>query len=199
MTNLSERAKMQAGESYTCMDPELSALRDAARRAVHEHNTIHPDQRGAAAPKLRSLFAGLGAGSMLEAPFHCAYGFNISLGPNVYLNAGCTILDTAPVTIHDGCMLGPYVQIYCAQHHKDPELRAQGLEYARPVTLGRNVWIGGAAVILPGVTIGDNAIVGAGAIVTRNVAPGTTVTGLAAQPTTLHAFHNSNRPDRSGQ
>ncbi len=199
MTTLSERAKMQAGEFYTCMDPELAELRNIARRAVHEHNTLHPDKRGAAAPQLRGLFGSFGEGTMLEAPFHCAYGFNISLGANVYLNAGCTILDTAPVIIHDGCMLGPYVQIYCAQHHKDPELRAQGLEYARPVTLGPNVWIGGAAVILPGVTIGENAIVGAGAVVTRSVAAGTTVTGLAAQPTTLHAFHKPHRPDRSGQ
>lgn len=185
--SLSEREKMAAGQFYTCMDPELVSLRDTARRAVHQHNTLHPDQRGGAAPQLAALFGSFGEGSMLEAPFHCAYGFNIHLGANVYLNAGCTILDTAPVRIEDGCMLGPSVQIYCAEHHKDPDRRAEGLENAQPVTLGRNVWVGGTAVILAGVTIGENAIVGAGAIVTRNVAPGTTVTGLAAQATTLHA------------
>ncbi|WP_065330030.1 sugar O-acetyltransferase [Tritonibacter mobilis] len=176
-----ERQKMAAGEWYCCIDPELDALRHQARLAAHAHNTAPPDPVIALSPALSTLFATHGDECFIEAPFRCAYGINITLGDRVYLNSGCTILDTAPVTIGSRSMLGPNVQIYCAQHHKDRELRAQGLERAFPVTLGEDVWIGGAAVILPGIRIGDGAIVGAGAVVTHDVAPGQIVTGPAAQ------------------
>ena len=103
----SEREKMASGQWYSCLDPELDRLRIAARTAVHRHNTLPPGERGAAAPDLIRLLAGFGAGAFIEAPFHCAYGFNLSLGEAVYLNAGCVILDTARVTIGDRSMLGP--------------------------------------------------------------------------------------------
>lgn len=178
----SERQKMQAGQWYTCHDPELAELQSRARAAVHEHNTLPPDQRGAIAPGLRDLFAKVGEGAMIETQFHCAYGWNISLGAGVYLNAGCTILDTAPVTIGARSMLGPRVQIYCANHHKDAKKRVAGLEIALPVSIGNRVWIGGGAILLPGVSIGDDAIIGAGSVVTHNVAPGVTVVGNPAHP-----------------
>lgn len=177
-----EREKMAAGEWYSCMDADLDMLRDRARRAVHQHNTLPPDERGAMAPLLRSLFAAVAEGTFIEAPFHCAYGFNITLGRNVYLNAGCVILDSATVVIGDGAMLGPAVQIYCAEHHLDVALRAKGIEIAKPVTVGRDVWIGGGAILLAGVTIGDGAIIGAGSVVTRDVTPGATVVGNPARP-----------------
>lgn len=177
-----EREKMAAGEWYSCMDAELDMLRWRARRAVHQHNTALPDERGAIAASLRSLFSSVGDGAFVEAPFHCAYGFNITLGRNAYLNAGCVILDSARVTIGDGAMLGPAVQVYCAQHHLDPVPRSKGIEIARPVTIGRDVWIGGGAIVLAGVTIGDGAIVGAGSVVTRNVDAGLTVVGNPARP-----------------
>lgn len=177
----SERDKMQAGDWYTCLDPELDHLRAQARAAVHQHNTLPPDARGAVAPRLAALFADLSESALIEAPFHCAYGVNIALGQNVYLNAGCTILDTAPVHIGDDTMFGPNVQIYCADHHKDAALRTVGLERAHPVTIGRQVWIGGGAIVLPGITIGDRAIVGAGSVVTRDVPAGATVVGNPAR------------------
>lgn len=177
----SERVKMAAGEWYTCIDPELEALRVAARDAVFEHNSTPPGERGDIAPGLRKLLGGAGAGSRIEAPFHCAYGFNLFLGENVFLNVGCTILDTAPVRIGRRTLLGPNVQIYCAQHHKEAAGRAAGLEIAKPVTIGDNAWIGGAAVILGGVRIGDGAIVGAGAVVTKDVPANTTVVGNPAR------------------
>jgi maltose O-acetyltransferase len=127
------------------------------------------------------LFAEVGAEVFIEAPFHCAYGFNIRLGDRVYLNAGCTILDTAPVRIGSGTLLGPHVQIYCAEHHKDGAQRREGLEIARPVEIGANAWIGGGAILLAGIRIGDGAIVGAGTVVARDVAPGTTVVGNPAR------------------
>ncbi|MVA56687.1 hypothetical protein GOZ88_11240 [Agrobacterium vitis] len=107
---------------------------------------------------------------------------NISLGSGVYLNSGCVILDSASVSIGDGTMLGPAVQIYCPEHHRDMMLRKAGLERARPVTIGKDVWIGGGAVILGGVTVGEGAIIGAGAVVTRSVAAGATVVGNPARP-----------------
>ncbi|AWI59695.1 sugar O-acetyltransferase [Sinorhizobium fredii] len=177
----SEREKMAAGEWYACLDPELDAMRAAARRAVHQHNTMPPDQRGRMAPALEALLAAVAEDVFIEAPFHCSYGVNITLGAGVYLNAGCTILDSAPVAIGAGSMLGPGVHIYCAEHHKDVVLRRAGLEVARPVTIGKDVWIGGGAIILAGVTIGDGAIVGAGAVVTKDVAPGVTAVGNPAR------------------
>ena len=177
----SERQKMAAGKWYNCVDAELDHLRMVARRAVHAHSTLAPDERGPIAAPLQSLFEAVGQNTMIEAPFHCAYGMNISLGANVYLNAGCTILDTAPVIIGAQTMLGPAVQIYCANHHMDPEKRAQGLEIAQPVTIGSRVWIGGGAIILPGVNVGNDAIIGAGAVVTRDVARGATVVGNPAR------------------
>ncbi len=173
---------MQAGQWYCCLAPELEALRAQARRAVHAHNTCPPDERGAMAPELRDLFASAGNDCFIEAPFHCAYGMNVSLGKRVYFNAGCVVLDTAPVRVGDDTMLGPHVQIYCAQHAKDPAERARGLEIGLPVTIGQNVWIGGGAILLPGITIGDNATVGAGAVVTKDVAAGETVIGNPARP-----------------
>ncbi|NOC82644.1 sugar O-acetyltransferase [Ruegeria atlantica] len=183
---MTERQKMEAGEWYCCLDPELDALRAEARRAVHAHNTCPPDARGAIAPELAALFAGVGRDCFLEAPFHCAYGINLSLGDRVFFNAGCVVLDTAPVMIGNDTMLGPAVQIYCAEHAKDPALRARGLEVAHPVRIGENVWIGGAAIIMPGVTIGDNAIIGAGSVVTKDVPAGETVVGNPARPIRAH-------------
>lgn len=178
----SEREKMAVGAWYTCIDPELEDLRMHAREAVHQHNSLPPGRRGNIGPALAGLLAEVAADTFVEAPFHCAYGMNIALGESVYLNAGCTILDTARVTIGDSSMLGPSVQIYCAEHHTDAVKRAAGLEIAKPVRIGRNVWIGGGAIILPGVTVGDGAIVGAGSVVTRDVASGTTVVGNPARP-----------------
>lgn len=177
----SERAKMAAGEWYTCLDDELEALRVAARDALFEHNGLPPRQRGNLGPGLKALLGSVGEGARIEAPFHCAYGFNIFLGNSVFLNAGCTILDTAPVRIGKGTLLGPNVQIYCAEHHKEAAGRQAGLEIARPVEIGADAWIGGSAIILGGVSIGAGAIVGAGAVVTRDVAENTTVVGNPAR------------------
>lgn len=175
-----ERQKMADGEWYTCLDDELETLRVAARVAVHEHNSLPPDERGSMGPKLHDLINAPNA--IIEAPFHCAYGINIALGDHVYLNAGCTILDCARVTIGDQSQLGPNVQIYCAEHHQDPIKRCvEGLEIALPVHIGKRVWIGGGAIILAGVSIGEGAVVGAGSVVTKNVAAGQVVVGNPAR------------------
>lgn len=172
---------MESGAWYSCLDEEYEAMRRIARRACHEHATMDPDVRGDCAPLLAKLIR-MGRGSRIEAPFHCSYGFNIQLGDMAFLNTGCVVLDSAPVSIGADSMLGPGVHIYCADHHRDIEQRRAGIERALPVTIGADVWIGGGAIILPGVSIGDGAIVAAGAVVSRDVAAGTRVAGVPARP-----------------
>lgn len=176
----SELEKMRAGAWYSCIDPALEAMRDAARVACHAHRVQPPSVRRIA-PALNALFAEVGEGAFVEAPFHCAYGVHISLGRAVYINAGCVILDSAPVVIGAGTMIGPMVQIYCADHHRGRAERAAGLERALPVRIGADVWIGGGAIVLPGVSIGDGAIIGAGSVVTRDVPEAARVMGNPAR------------------
>lgn len=173
--------RIAEGDWYNCMAPDLDALRARARRAVHQHNSMDPDDRGACGPGLAALFGAMGAGVFVEAPIHVTYGPNVSLGEGVYLNAGCVLLDTAPVAIGRRTLLGPGVHVYCADHARGLEERRQGLERALPVTIGSEVWIGGGAIVMPGVTVGDGAIVGAGAVVTRDVPEAGRVAGVPAR------------------
>ncbi len=170
------------GDWYSCLTDDLEALRHAARTACFEHGTMHPSGRGGCGPALRGILAAFAEDALIEAPFHCAYGVNLHIGAGVYINSGAVILDTARVTIGARTMLGPGVHIYCADHHREVAERRRGMERALPVTLGADVWIGGRAVILPGVTIGGGAIVAAGAVVSRDVAAGQTVAGVPARP-----------------
>lgn len=178
----SEKQKMLAGEAYRPGDPELQADAQRAREWMVRYNTTlaaSPDERRV---MLRELFAHVGEGAVVRPPFHCDYGQHISLGDGVFLNFNCVILDVAPVVIGALTQVGPSVQFLTADHPRDPELRRAGVESGLPITIGANVWIGGGALILPGVTVGDDAIIGAGAVVTRNVSAGTTVMGNPARP-----------------
>jgi maltose O-acetyltransferase len=175
-------AEVADGRWYSCATPELEALRDVARQACWRHATMDPAQRGPCAPELAAVLGAMGEGVFIEAPFHVAYGRNLALGNRVYMNAGCVVLDSAPVRIGPRSMLGPAVHIYCADHAHGLDERRRGLERALPVWIGEDVWIGGGAILLPGVTVGDGAIVGAGAVVTHDVAPGERVVGSPARP-----------------
>ena len=130
---------------------------------------------------LRQRMGEVAEGVVVRPPFHCDYGYNIRLGENVFLNFNCVVLDVCEVSIGDGAQIGPGVQILAADHPRDPAERARGIEFGRPVSIGRNVWIGGGAIILPGVTIGDDAVIGAGAVVTRAVPAGATAYGNPAR------------------
>ena len=130
---------------------------------------------------LTEQFAHVGHDALIRPPFFCDHGYNISLGAGAFLNFNCIVLDAAAVNIGDGTAIGPAVQILASDHPRDPRLRRRRVRFGRPVTIGANVWIGGGAIILPGVTIGDDAIVGAGSIVTRDVPAGVTVIGNPAR------------------
>lgn len=178
---MSEKTRMLAGELYTADDPELAA--DAARTAAWmAHYNGMADASAAARDRLlREAMGDVGERVTVRAPFYCDYGYNIHLGAGAFLNFGCVVLDVVRVDIGAGTQIGPGVQILTADHPRDPALRARLLEFGRPIWIGANVWIGGGALILPGVTIGDDAIVGAGSVVTRDVAVGETVVGNPAR------------------
>jgi len=176
-----EKDKMLAGELYNANNAEIQADQLAAAAWMDRYNAsvaMDPEKRRAL---LVERFAAVGEGAFIRPPFHCDYGYNISLGRGVFMNFGCVILDVVGVSIGDMTQIATHVQILTADHPRDPEARRQGLEFGRPITIGRNVWIGAGAIILPGVNVGDDAIVGAGSVVTRDVPAGATVVGNPAR------------------
>jgi maltose O-acetyltransferase len=174
----SERDKMLAGEFYDPRDPALQAELAATAAWLARYNASRPADRP---DLLRERLGTVGEAAQIRAPFFCDYGFNIHLGRGVFLNFNCVILDVVEVRIGEGTQIGPAVQIYAADHPREVGVRARGLEFGRPVHIGRHVWIGGGAILLPGVRIGDGAVIGAGSVVTRNVAAGATVKGNPAR------------------
>jgi maltose O-acetyltransferase len=165
MGDWTERDKMLSGQLYRATDPELVAARAKARRLTHAYNASDPEGGMKRRALLSELFAEVGPDVVVEAPFHCDYGWNIALGGGAYINANCVILDCAPVSIGPLTLLGPGVHVCAASHPVDPDERRRGVEYALPVTIGANVWIAAGVVIGPGVTIGDDTVVGAGSVV----------------------------------
>ena len=177
---VSEREKMLRGELYDPEDPELVADRTHARELTDEYNRTSPTADDRRAALLADLFGTVGDGAQVEAPFRCDYGYNVHTGADFYANFDCVLLDVCRISIGRNCLLGPGVHIYTATHPRDPEDRADGLEYGEPVTVGDDVWIGGRAVLNPGVTVGDNSIVGSGAVVTADVPADVIVRGNPA-------------------
>jgi maltose O-acetyltransferase len=180
----SEKEKMLAGELYRPQDAEIQADLAANAAWLVRYNASGACSAAERRALLNERFASVGQGAEIRPPFHCDYGFNIRIGANAFLNFSCVILDVVEVSIGEGAQIGPAVQIYAADHPRDPDRRRSGLELGRPVRIGRNAWIGGGAVILPGVTVGDDALVGAGAVVTRDVPDGVVVFGNPARPRT---------------
>lgn len=179
---MTEREKMLAGDLYRPGDPELVAARAKNQRLMATYNATTVSDGDVRGPLLSAWFGGVGKDCALRAPLYTDYGANIYLGDDVFLNYGCVLLDVCAIRIGDKTQIGPLVQILTADHPRDAESRDAGLEFGRPITIGRNVWIGGGALILPGVNVGDDAIIGAGAVVTRDVAAGATVMGNPARP-----------------
>jgi maltose O-acetyltransferase len=180
--NKTEKQKMLAGERYNASDSEIQLDIAATSEWLVRYNASLALSASERHRLLVERLASVGAGSIIRPPFHCDCGFNLSLGVGVFLNFGCVVLDVVAVSIGDKTQIGPNVQILAADHPRNPAEREAGLECGRPIRIGRNVWIGGGAMLLPGVNVGDDAVIGAGSVVTRDVAAGTTVMGNPARP-----------------
>ncbi len=181
MSAKTEKAKMLAGELYRSLDPELVADTERAQRLVAQYNATPGEATEIRLALLHQLFGSLGDGAVIRPLFACDYGYNIRLGRNVFINFNCVFLDCASIEIGDNLQMGPAVQIYTATHPLEADVRRSGLEYARPVSIGHDVWIGGGAIILPGVTIGDRSVIGAGSVVVHDVPAAKVVAGNPAR------------------
>ena len=164
----SEKEKMLAGELYDPLDRQLSEERTRCRLLLKALNDTREDESKRRAELLAELF-GAKTDAWIQPPFFCDYGTNIRLGTKVFFNFNCVVLDVMEVRIGSNVLFGPSVQIYAATHPMDAETRAQWRELAKPISIGSDVWVGGAAVICPGVTIGSRTVIGAGSVVTRDI------------------------------
>ena len=167
---------MLAGELYDPLDPELVAARVRARDLCQDLNATREREEETRRRILVELFGAGGGEVWMQPPFFCDYGSNIYLGKRVFFNFNCVVLDVCAVRIGDFTLFGPAVQIYTATHPLEAELRRRQ-EFAKPVTIGADVWVGGAAVICPGVTIGSRSVIGAGSVVTRDIPDGVFAAG----------------------
>jgi maltose O-acetyltransferase len=172
----SEREKMLAGELYDPLDPELVAGRERARDLCQALNATREGEADARRAILRELFGRGGDTVWMQPPFFCDYGTNIELGERVFFNFNCVVLDVCPVRIGDYTLFGPGVQILTPVHPMNAELRRRE-EYGKPIEIGADVWVGGGALILPGVRIGSRSVIGAGSVVTRDVPNGVFAAG----------------------
>lgn len=165
----SEKTKMSMGRPYKASDPELVHEREHALELVYAYNSLAPMQYDQKKEILQKLLCQTKEKFHIEPPFRCDYGYNIEIGENFYSNYNLLILDCAKVLIGDNVLIGPNVSIYTAGHPLHYELRNQEVEYAFPVTIGHNVWIGGNVVINPGIRIGDNSVIGSGSVLTKDI------------------------------
>jgi maltose O-acetyltransferase len=178
---MTEKEKMLAGEMYNPYNKELVSDRHTCRLLFQEFNYLKEDKKKLRFKLLYQLIPNAGKNLFIEPPFYCDYGYNIIAGDNVFMNFNCCILDVCKVIIGNNCMFGPNVQIYTATHPLEAQARNSGREFAKPITIGKNVWIGGNAVICPGVAIGDNVVIGAGAIVTKSFPDNVFIAGNPAR------------------
>lgn len=182
----SEKEKMLAGELYNSFSEELTKERLAAHELCYRYNDLRPSQANEKLAILSHILGSFPTHSppLIEPPFRCDYGSLISVGTNFYANFGCVFLDDNRITFGNDCFLGPGVHLYAAIHPIDPVLRGNFRdcpESSKPITVGNRVWIGGSAIVLPGVTIGNDVVVGAGSVVTKNVEDGVVVAGNPAR------------------
>lgn len=175
------RDRMLAGEPYIADDPDLARESVRAQRLSHEINHLDPGDVARRRELFEELLGAFGEESEIRPPFHCDYGYLTTVGARTFANWGFTCLDVARVTVGDDVQIGPGVQLLTATHPLEPGPRRDKWEGAEPVTIGNNVWLGGGAIVCPGVTIGDDTVVGAGSVVTRDLPAGVLALGSPAR------------------
>lgn len=161
--------KMVSGEEYQADDPEIIRVLNLTKDAIRAYNLIQPTRLEEREKAIRKIIGKCGVKPFFNQPFLCDYGVNIRVGDRFFANFNFTVLDEAYVTIGDDVFIGPNVSLYTACHSTDPVERNTRREWAEPITIGNNVWIGGSVTVLPGVTIGDNCTIGAGSVVTKDI------------------------------
>jgi len=175
---MTEKEKMLAGIIYDAnYDKDLINERTLCKDLCHEYNLLLPSNIEKQQEIMKGLLGYVKGSFIITAPFWCDYGYNIEIGENFYTNHNCVILDAARVSFGDNVFIAPNCGFYTAGHPLDAEQRNRGLEYASPITIGNNVWIGGGVQVMPGVSIGDNTIIGSGSIVTKDIPGGVIAAG----------------------
>jgi maltose O-acetyltransferase len=177
---MTEKEKMLKGLEYNVFDKTLDLNRQHVKKLCHEYNQISPLEKEQRSDQLKKII-NCDDTAYIEQPFFCAYGYNITVGKNFFANHNCIFLDANRITIGDHVMIGPSVQIAAACHPLEADKRRQGNEFSKPVIIEDDVWIGAAAIILPGVTIGKGSVIGAGSVVTKDVPSGVVVAGNPAK------------------
>ncbi|GAA2943895.1 sugar O-acetyltransferase [Streptomyces erythrogriseus] len=174
--------RMLAGDLYIADDPEIGRRLERAMRLAARYQAAYLEDRDQARAVLTELLGSVGEDVEIRPPLFVDYGSNITVGARTFVNYHLTALDVAAITIGEDCQIGPNVQLLTPTHPVEPQPRRDKLEAARPITIGDNVWIGGGAIVCPGVTIGDNSVIGAGAVVTKDVPANVVAVGNPARP-----------------
>ena len=179
---MNEKEKMQNGELYNPVDIDLKNDRLKAKAICMKYNSLKPKEKGKKQKILKKLLGNAGNNPSIEPNFFCDYGYNIEFGGFVYINHNSVFLDCAKIKIGENTLIGPNCGFYTAVHPIDAKARLKGLEYAKPITIGKEVWIGGNVTVLPGVSIGDRAVIGAGSVVTKDIPPNVVAVGNPCVP-----------------
>ena len=174
---LTEKDKMLSGHWYNPLDKQLSAERLTARKLQYQFNQSAPDDETLRRTVLKAWLPNSGKHFYIEPPFFCDYGYNIKTGAKVFFNFNCVVLDVAEVRIGNNVFFGPAVQIYTVNHPLEAQARNTLIEQALPVVIEDDVWIGGGAILLPGITVGKGSVIAAGSVVTKDIPPGVVAAG----------------------
>ena len=174
---MNDKDKMLLGKLYNPLNDVLPVERERAKMLCYKFNKLAPNNILKRTHYLSKLLGKTGKNFLIEQPFQCDYGYNIEIGENFYSNHNLIILDPAKVTFGDNVFIGPNCGFYTPEHPLDASTRNKGLEYAKPIKVGNNVWFGGNVIVLGGVTIGDNAVIGAGSVVVKDIPANTVAVG----------------------